>query len=360
MAASYYLLDWAGGTQVSNSITFAQEAARDTDFTSYGDLHGIKFVKNVAADLSKLEDFAMQMVARVKSEEPNIVTPTTISYYAPECVLAHPLTTQQRAAVNRAFTPEVANFTVGVQRELAKIPIAESFERLKHIGTYLGERGINATYSNIPFHEACGEWAGQDRQFWARESFVARLAIFGSALSEIGLELHFEDAFRPTGVQEGLFKRRVAWTRRDYPEWSDEQIIQEAMSKTAVKPRLASHKAGAAVDARLRSIVDGRILDFGHEYPDGGAIVFPRIPFITANQWFNRQLFYIGSQISGLTLYIGEDWHVSYGDNLASLKNGVVDPNYTAQYGPIKAFDTDSGEITEVYDNEELDSLFDF
>ena len=202
----------------------------------------------------------------------------------------------------------------------------------------------------------------KDRVFWARETFTHRLAALGHALNEIGLQLHFEDAFRPVGVQEGLFKRRIEWTKRDYPDWSDERIVQEAMSKTAVRPRLASHKAGAAVDARIRSVADGQIQDFGHDYPDGGAIVFPKTPFITQEQWFNRQLFHIGSQMCGLTLYVGEDWHVSFGDNLASLQNGNVDPEYIAQYGPIKAFDANAGkgEIIEIYKDNELDDVFDF
>lgn len=347
---------------MSNTQTFIGEPNPGTDYDAYANSYGVEFTVNPATARSRLEDLAAQMADHIKELDPPHDMPTVVNYYLPERVLAAPLDNEQRAAINQKITPQVADYTVGVQAELAKVPIKESLERLQQISTYLGERGVTATFSSIPFHEACGEWAGKDRVFWARESFAARLAVFGSALNSIGLELHFEDAFRPVGVQEGLFKRRVAWTRRDYPEWDNDQIIQEAMSKTAVKPRLASHKAGAAVDARLRSQADKSILDFGHDYPDGGAIVFPKTPFITADQWFNRQLFYIGSQLSGLTLYVGEDWHVSYGDNLASLKNGAVDPDYVARYGPIKAFDTSngSGEITEAYDRNELDNVFDF
>jgi hypothetical protein len=73
----------------------------------------------------------------------------------------------------------------------------------------------------------------------------------------------------------------------------------------------------------------------------------------------NRQLLQVSAGLSGLTLYIGEDWHISFGDNLASLDEyGNVDKKYIAQYGPIKDFDRRTGEITESYPTEAMDTLF--
>ena len=329
--------------------------------SEYERVYGLEF----EGDTARFEDDLLQTIALmvdrrrfIRSPEP----PTQVSYHVPSAFLREPLTIGQRGVINRIETPKVADYCVSVQDELAKVPIVERAERLRHLPDLFEEQGLQATFSDVPFHEACGEWAGRPRQFWAREKFADRLSIFGYLLNEAGVALHFEDGFRPVGVQEGLFKRRVDWTKRDYPDWSDAQIIQEARSKTAVMPRLASHKAGAAVDARLRSLATGQLLDFGHEYPDGGAIVFPKTPFITGEQWRNRQLFAVAAQLSGLTLYVGEDWHVSYGDNLASLTaDGIVDPSYVAQYGPIKRFDdrANSGAVLETYAADELDRVFD-
>lgn len=281
--------------------------------------------------------------------------------YAPTYVLAKAPTPEQVTAYNADFTKEVSAYTVGVQEELEKVPIVESGERFVYLPDHIGRYSqLNAGFSNTTFHTACGEWAGKPRQFWARESFANRLVLMNTLLQSQSLRLYFEDAFRPVGVQEGLFKRRVDWTRADHPNWSFDDIIQEAKSKTAVKPRLASHKGGAAVDARLQNMKTGEILDFGHNYPDGGALVFPQTTFITKEQWLNRQRFQIAAALSGLTLYVGEDWHVSFGDNLASLDgNGRVRPNYVAQYGPVKEFDETTGDIIRYYSSDEMDQVFD-
>ena len=111
----------------------------------------------------------------------------------------------------------------------------------------------------------------------------------------------------------------------------------------------------------MRSISTGELLDFGHDYPDGGALVFPQTTFVTEQQWLHRQTFQSAAGLSGLTLYVGEDWHVSYGDNLASIDfDGRVQKEYTAKYGPIKDFDRQTGEISRYYSSEEIDRTFDF
>jgi D-alanyl-D-alanine dipeptidase len=280
--------------------------------------------------------------------------------FLPETVLSGPLTDSQVIDINNHETDDVAAFSTAIQERLLGVPVEESYEHLKHLPMIFEQKGIIASFSSKPFHEACGFWAGRDRLFWARASFTDRLAVFGKLLNNADVNLHFEDAFRPLGVQEGLFKRRVNWTKRDHPDWTEDRVVQEARSKTAAIARLASHKGGAAVDATLKDS-SGENLTFGHDYPDGGALVFPRTPYVTAEQWRNRQLFQVAAGLSGLTLYVGEDWHVSYGDNLASLDiNGEVDPNYVAKYGPIKSFEAwdETGHITNVYSEKEMDEVF--
>ena len=281
--------------------------------------------------------------------------------YVPGSLLTREPRREEVKQFNQDNTQSVAAFAVGVQKNLETVPIRESFEKLVFLPGLFEKYEVRADFSETPFHEACGDWAGKTRQFWARENFASRLLYMGALMNGMGYKVRFEDAFRPVGVQEGLFKRRVAWTKRDHPDWTDDQVINEAQSKTAVKPRLASHKAGAAIDAMIVNEATGRLLDFGHEYPDGGALVFPQTGFITERQWLNRQLFQVASGLSDTSLYVGEDWHISYGDNLASLDaNGVVDPSYVAKYGPIKAYDHATGAITEVYNGDELDNTFDF
>lgn len=323
-------------------------------------------VQRKQPDIHKLEDIADTLIVQQAALEAmrqrlRIDKPACVVAYVPETVLVDKPTADQVRLFNRDNTDGVAAYSVDIQRRLEKVPIVELGERLVYLPELLENNGIRADFSAVPFHEACGEWAGKERQFWAREAFADRLLYMAALLNRVGVMLRFEDVFRPAGVQEGLFKRRVAWTKRDNPDWNNQRIIAEAQSKTAVKPRLASHKAGAAADARIVNEHTGRVMDFGHEYPDGGALVFPQTSFITEDQWLNRQMFQIAAGLSGLTLYVGEDWHVSYGDNLASLNSeGVVDKDYVAKYGPIKEYDHKTGEIISGYDEDELDKTFDF
>ncbi|HSX32778.1 MAG TPA: M15 family metallopeptidase [Candidatus Saccharimonadales bacterium] len=336
------------------------------DAAEYAEQYGVAFVEPARAERMEVGRMCGRLLhTRQGLSDTYTRLGVTLSkpavFYTPDLVLAEPPTPQQISQINEQETAAVARYCVNVQADLAQVPIAESCEPMVHLPTLFSDVHTPISFSEAPFHTACGDWAGKDREFWVREGVAYRLLLMADLLLSQNAQLHIEDAFRPVGVQEGLFKRRVDWTVRDHPEWTDEAIIAEAQSKTAVKPRLASHKGGAAIDARLRDLTTGELLDFGHNYPDGGALVFPRTPFITAEQWRNRQLFQVAAGLSDLTLYVGEDWHVSYGDNLASLsERGFVRPDYVARYGPIKDFDRTTGQITATYTEGEMDQVFDY
>lgn len=337
----------------------------DVDVEQLGDDYGVEFAIPTTEQLDAFANDCSSLVeARTGLDdlynELGVRLTKRAVLYQPSRFLAEPLTDEQVVKINERETAGIAAYCVGLQEKLEEVPIQESGEPMTHLPTLFDRYGLPITFSSVPFHAACGEWAGKQREFWARRGVADRLIITGMLLQAVDLQLHIEDAFRPVGVQEGLFRRRVQWTKRDHPDWSDDQILTEAKSKTAVKPRLASHKAGAAIDALPCDSSSGELLDFGHKYPDGGALVFPRTPFITFEQWRNRQLFQLASGLGGLTLYVGEDWHVSYGDNLASIdESGHVREDYIARYGPIKEFDHDTGEIVSPYTNEEMNQVFD-
>ncbi len=329
-------------------------------------LYGVEFVPPTTEQLRSFDDLCSGLAEERRALDGlcaglGITMTKKAVLYEPTAFLSAPLTAQQKATINQNETSAVADYCIGVQAGLGRVPIVESGERMVHLPELFAGSGLPASFSDTPFHAACGEWAGKQREFWARESFANRLVVMGMLLETAGVQLHFEDAFRPVGVQEGLFKRRVEWTRNDHPDWSEDQIIAEAQSKTAVRPKLASHKGGAAIDAQLRDIKTGQLLDSGHKYPDGGVLVFPLTPYVTAEQWRTRQLFQVAAGLSDLTLYVGEDWHVSYGDNLASLdEQARVRPGYVAQYGPVKDFDHTTGELTSTYSAEEAEQVFSY
>jgi len=351
---------------IENEAVILRQSLGMPDTRLYRDLYGVDFVPG---EPGLVDDFGRLCDSLVKERQKLndlckalAITVTKQSVvYEPTVFLDKKLSSDQITAINSQESTAVAEYCRDVQAELAKVPIVESNERMVHLPALFSVHDVPIVFSDMPFHASCGDWAGKERLFWVREGVAYRLLILGKLLETTGVQLYLEDAFRPPGVQEGLFKRRVNWTRRDHPDWSDEQVIIEAKSKTAVMPRLASHMGGAAIDALLQDRANGQLLDFGHNYPDGGALVFPKSPFIVPEQWRNRQLFQAAAGLSDLTLYVGEDWHVSYGDNLASLdEEGNVRPEYVAIYGPIKDFDPLTGTILKVYSNEEKDKIFDY
>lgn len=286
------------------------------------------------------------------------LSPESCTLDVPENFLKFPLTNYQAQAVDSELTLPYAERTLKIQAEVASVPIVENFEKFIYLPELFKNTGVDVSFSNLPFHEACGKWAGKPRDFWVRASVGKKLVTLANALNSAGLVMKVEDAFRPQGVQEGLFKRRIEWTKNSHPEWSFKQIVAEARSKTAVTPRLASHKGGAAIDMTIQT-KDGIALDLGNKYPQGGALVVLDCPYVTQEQWSTRQIFSRTATLAGFTVYPGEDWHISYGDNLASLSKPLEERNlYSSSYGPVKNFDRITGEIIDTYDKDELDIIF--
>ena len=195
--------------------------------------------------------------------------------------------------------------------------------------------------------------------FWVRQAVSHQFLKYTQALNRSGFTPRVEDCFRPPGVQEGLFLRRYRGLKTDHPDWNESRLITETRSKTAVTPRLASHKGGAAIDFMLQNS-EGKTLDIGNIYPEGGALVKISTPFVTPIQWLNRQIFTQTATMVGFSLYPWEDWHISYSDNLAGYdpSNNQLRTNFTAKYGPIKQFDMKSGKIYQIYQDSELDETF--
>jgi len=268
--------------------------------------------------------------------------------------LKEPPTSAQREAIDAGETIALAAVSVAQQDEIARVPIQENREPLVCLRELDEAHSLGWDFSEKGFHPACGDWAGKPRVFRVRAGLAERLRAMTKRLYRINLSLFFEDAFRPVGVQEGLLKRRLNWVKEQHPDWNTDQIITEVRSKTAVTPRLASHKSGAAVDVRLRSEETGEFLDIGHAYAEGGALVQLDSPFVTQQQWQNRQLLYAVARLESVAMYPGEDWHLSYGDNLAGW---VYQHTQPAPYGPIKSYDETTGEIGETYQPDELDEL---
>ena len=247
-----------------------------------------------------------------------------------EGFLEKPLTSDQSKEIDKLLGEKYAVAAVQLQDRLANsVTITESGEKMVSLPLLFKNKGVPLSLSTVPFHEACGEWAGKERVFWIREGVSEKILKAGEALKPLGIMLHLEDAFRPDWEQD--------WKK----------VWAEARSKTAVSPFMAGHKSGAAVDITLRR-VDGAPLPLGNKYPEGGPKVAVRFPFITQEEWSTRQLYTLTMEMSGLRIYPYENWHASSGDlsaGIVAFSDTEVTPNYHGIYGPIKGFDLKTGEV---------------
>lgn len=310
---------------------------------------GIKFVKANQEAFDKL-------VNQIDILAKTLNVPATNLDLPKNGFLANDLSSEQEIEVNKYFGPEYARLGVELQDKLSDIEVSEENEIMVDLNKLFNDSKTPLSLSTAPFHEACGEWAGKKRIFWARKSVANKLLRAGMALNSINLQFHIEDAFRPLGVQEGLFLRRIKNTLLEHPDWNDrwDLVWTEARSKTAVSPWMAGHKSGAAIDTTLRTL-DGKPLPIGNYYPEGGPKVAIHYPYITQEQWSNRQIFKNVTEMVGLVIYPYENWHVSYGDLSSAIKaNSTTEivPRFKTIYGPIKGFDKNTGEI-DAYRREE-------
>lgn len=301
---------------------------------------GIVFIQ---PDAEQLEDLYRRISIPGSTAETELPQPPIRGF------LSKPLTDEQKKKSDQVLGPEYAKEAVALQDKLIDIPIEECGEPMVHSPSLFQANEVPLSTSIIPFSEACGEWANKQRIYWIRESVANRLLNMGQSLKKIGIKLHLEDAFRPIGVQEGLFSRRIKLILREHPEWSEDwdKVWTEARSKTAVCPGMAGHKSGAAVDITLQTL-DGNPLPLGNRYPDGGPRVALHFPYVTQEEWATRMLFAYATELHGLRIYPFENWHASAGDLSAGIafgKTNSVTPQYRARFGPIKSFDPQTGNI---------------
>lgn len=314
---------------------------------------GLGFVQPDRNKLAILED-NLSRVAQFLGKK-------TLDLSVPSRFLTGPLTENQKKHIDQVLGPQAAQEGVALQEELGVVLVKETGERMVSIPETFSQNATPLSFSQTPFNAACGEWAGKPRVYWVREAVAQRLLLAGQSFQQIGLRMHLEDAFRPLGVQEGLFLRRIKLILQEHPDWINDwdRVWMEARSKTAIAPWMAGHKSGAAVDITLETL-RGEPLPLGNGYPEGGPRVALHFPYITQDEWTTRMLFAHTMELSGLRIYPYENWHASFGDLSAGIIFGSkigVTPHYVTQYGPIKGFDSTTGEI-ETYDESEYFAPF--
>jgi D-alanyl-D-alanine dipeptidase len=298
---------------------------------------GIEYV-DVDETVRREIQSTVQRIADLLGREPPPVT------VPDRGLLSHKLTPNQRGVLNAVLGPEYAQGNTQHQELLRSVPIVECGERLSALRSAIEARQARALFSDLPFHEACASWAGQQRVFFLRKEVTEKIAEVAVALNRVGFMPQIEDCWRHYLVQRGLLVRRIIGIARDYGDWDWRKVVETAGSFTAPAPGLAGHQAGAAVDLRLCDLNTRTLLDLGNEYPESGAASSIDFPYLTQDQWRTRTIFQATMHSAGLKILRTEDWHGSHGDRGMGIDGRVWMSQ--AHYGPIVDFDRATGAIT--------------
>ncbi|RYX84703.1 dipeptidase [bacterium] len=166
-----------------------------------------------------------------------------------------------------------------------------------------------------------------------RES-VAKMIIQAANALPDGLRLQIIEGYRPIQVQREHFKHSLAEARKRMPGASKAELLVEAGRYSAPPdaPTPPPHTTGGAVDLEIID-ENGERLDFSSPLDlldmRGAAMDSDAI---SEEAKKNRVLLRSVLEPTGLTNYVDEWWHWSYGDNGWALRVNAP----CAIYGPIE------------------------
>ena len=207
-----------------------------------------------------------------------------------------------------------------------------------------------------------GRIDGSIPELLMREGVAERLVVVNEKLQAEGLELYLFDAWRPLAVQQnarGMFENRL---RKNYPEWSDDQVLKLVNTFWAVPPSSYDeinpyspppHMSGAVSDLTLRVVSTKQLLEMGSTFDDVNITAFPdhferacratlavgKLPSYTAElaRESRRILYWVMEDPSlpkedRLSVNATEIWHISEGDQLDSRYKSSLGNLVLAKY----------------------------
>ena len=145
-----------------------------------------------------------------------------------------------------------------------------------------------------------------------------------------GLRLQIVEGYRPIAVQRAMYRHALEQARKKMPD-ADEKAIAREAGRYSAPPDAATpppHLTGGAVDLEIIG-ENGERLDFTSPFDilDSTQAAFAA-PDISDEARKNRDLLRSILEPTGLTSYVDEWWHWSYGDNGWALRVGATHAIY--------------------------------
>ncbi|MDP3889110.1 MAG: M15 family metallopeptidase [bacterium] len=152
------------------------------------------------------------------------------------------------------------------------------------------------------------------------------------------LEIKLFEGLRDLTTQKQLFDEKLAGLRSKNPELTEQEAYEETCK--FVSPyidNIPTHSTGAAVDIALYSKKTGTFCDMGRFNTSvSTAPTFSEGSKLSIEQQKNRLLLLISATSAGLTNYLYEFWHFSYGDRYDAYWRESDPQKRLAKYSAVK------------------------
>jgi len=150
------------------------------------------------------------------------------------------------------------------------------------------------------------------------------------------LDIYLFEGWRDLDTQKLLFDRKMAQIREANPDFTEEQAYAETSKwLSPYIDNVPAHSTAGAIDIHIYNNKTQQFLDMGPFNKDGTkAPTFSDDPSLQDHQKNNRLLLLAAATRAGLTNYVYEFWHYSYGDRYDCFwRKDKQDPKYHAIYG---------------------------
>ena len=181
----------------------------------------------------------------------------------------------------------------------------------------------------IQFAKKHPKFADMSRTPEVRKRVAEMLAEAAEALPD-GIDLIIIEGFRPLAQQRFMYEEIKADFARRHPEWKKATLhrIANTMSAPPDDPCPPPHTTGGAVDLSLINTKTNEWLDMTSPFEMDETSAPGDTQGLTEEAQANRRLLFDALEKTGLTNYLGEWWHWSYGDSGWALRVGAKNALY--------------------------------
>ena len=171
--------------------------------------------------------------------------------------------------------------------------------------------------------------------FMVRKNIVQKLNL-AQKLLPVGYTFKIYETYRSHEKQMNLWKKEVEKIKKEYPNWSIQQVYEKANDGIADPNKIGSgHQTGGAIDITL--CFNDREVDMGTPYlTTDNPKTKTKTARLTPLQYYNRNLLQSVMHYAGFANYPLEWWHFSYGEHEWAILTHHKSTLYTAIKQPLR------------------------